>query len=183
MMGAAPDGDESGKGPADAKFTQADLDRIIGERLTRQRSEIADKYGDLDTLKASATELQSIKDRDKTDADKVQDQIADLQSKLTAESEARTKAEAKAAVAERTQYGVDKGLPVALAKKLTGTTNDELDAEIDELKPFLTATDSGPRRPDPNGHQGQPPSGGGTKPSSLAAGKELYAKSRPTTNA
>ncbi|EUA67401.1 hypothetical protein I540_4056 [Mycobacteroides abscessus subsp. bolletii 1513] len=159
MAGASSDHDQDNgdKGSGDAKFTQADVERIIGERLTRERAEVANKYGDLDVLKSSHTELQAIKDRDKTDADKVQDQIADLQTKLAAEAEARTKAEAKAAAAERTQYGVDKGLPLALAKKLVGTTDAELDAEINELKPFVATTDGGPRPPAPNQHQGQPP--------------------------
>lgn len=185
VAGASSDHDQDNgdKGSGDAKFTQADVERIIGERLTRERAEVANKYGDLDVLKSSHTELQAIKDRDKTDADKVQDQIADLQTKLAAEVEARTKAEAKAAAAERTQYGVDKGLPLALAKKLVGTTDAELDAEINELKPFVATADGGPRPPAPNQHQGQPPGGKSAKPSSVSAGAELYTKSHPKPNA
>ncbi|WP_232785841.1 hypothetical protein [Mycobacteroides chelonae] len=178
VMGGAPDDDEK-----EAKFTQADMDRVIGERLTRERAEVAQKYGDLDALVAKGVELDAIKDRDKTDADRVQDQIADLQTKLAAETEARGKAEMKAATAERTQYGVDKGLPLAIAKKLTGSTDAELDAEIAELEPLFTSTGNGPRPPAPNQHQGQPPGGTNTKPSSVAAGAELYTKSHPKPNA
>ncbi len=179
VMGGAPDPDDDNKPET---FTQADVDRIIGERLTRQRSEIASKYGDLDTLLASHAELAAAKDEAKSPDVKLQEQINDLQSKFAAEVEARVKAEAKAAVAERTQYGVDKGLPLAIAKKLTGSSDGELDAEIAELAPLVTAT-TGPRAPAPNPHQGQPPIGKGTKPSSVSAGAELYTKSRPTPNA
>lgn len=178
VAGGAPDDDEK-----DAKFTQADMDRVIGERLTRERAEVAQKYGDLDALVAKGVELDSIKDRDKTDADRVQDQIADLQTKLAAEAEARSKAEVKAAAAERTQYGVDKGLPLAVAKKLTGSTDAELDAEIAELEPLFAPSGDEPRRPAPNANQGQPPGGKSTKPSSVSAGAELYAKSHPKPTA
>ena len=180
IMGGAPDPADDGKPET---FTQADVDRIIGERLTRQRSEIASKYGDLDTLLTSHQELTATKEAAATPDDKLQAQINDLQTKLAAEAEARVKAEATTAEANRTQYGVDKGLPLALAKKLIGADSAALDAEIAELTPHLAPATDASRRPAPNAHQGQPPSGKGSKPSSVSAGAELYAKSHPKPNA
>ena len=49
--------------------SQADLDRIIGERLARERKKIAD-YGDLDALKAAADELEAIKAASQTELEK-----------------------------------------------------------------------------------------------------------------
>lgn len=97
-----------------------------------------------------------------------QQKFNDLQAKLDGEVTARQEAEKKAAAAERTQYGIDKGLPSALAKKLVGATPKELDAEIAELLPHL-----GTGRPNPNPQQGNPSEGkGGT----LDAGRDLYKK-------
>ncbi|NKS02643.1 hypothetical protein GS528_16905 [Rhodococcus hoagii] len=84
----------------------------------------------------------------------LEQRLADLQSRLDAADAARAAAEAaaeKAAVAQlRTDRAVEKGLPAALARKLDGTTAEEIDAEIDELLPLLQL---GPR---PNPQQGKP---------------------------
>jgi hypothetical protein len=102
--------------------------------------------------------------------------VADMQAKLDAEIQARTEADAKVAAAElallRTDRASTKGLPAALAKKLTGTTAEEIDAEIDELLPLL-----GPAGPQPNPQQGNPSQGRG---GSLSAGRERYAELHPT---
>jgi hypothetical protein len=99
-----------------------------------------------------------------------QQQINDLKEKLDGESAARQKAETEAHNATlaqlRTDRATSKNFPVALAKKLTGTTEEEIDAEIDELLPHF-----GPTGPKPNPQQGNPSQGrGGT----LDAGKALY---------
>lgn len=91
--------------PFEAITSQEALDKIIGQRLAREK-----------------TELQK------------------LQEQLAAETAAREKAEQTAAAAQlRIDRATAKGLPAALAKKLVGTTADELDAEIDELLPLVAA--------------------------------------------
>jgi hypothetical protein len=71
----------------DKKFTQADVDRLIQDRLEREKK----KYADYDDLKKSAKQLQDIQNSHKTDLEKLQDQISELQGKFTAaELEART---------------------------------------------------------------------------------------------
>jgi hypothetical protein len=101
-----------------------------------------------------------------------QQKLNELQARLDGEVAARQEADKKAAAAERSQYGIDKGLPPALAKKLTGATPEELDAEINELLPHLGA--AGPR---PNPQQGNPSQGrGGT----LDAGRELFKQHNKT---
>ncbi|QDF19737.1 scaffolding protein [Mycobacterium phage LilSpotty] len=99
-----------------------------------------------------------------------QKQINDLKEKLDGEVSAREKAEAEARDISLMQLRIDranaKNFPAAMAKKLTGTTDEEIDAEIDELLPHL-----GPLGPRPNPQQGNPSLGrGGT----LDAGKALY---------
>lgn len=104
-----------------------------------------------------------------------QQKLDELQQKLDGEIQARTKAEEAAQAAMlaqlRTDRAAEKGLPAVLAKKLTGATAEEIDAEIDELLPHLGAP--GPK---PNPQQGNPSQGrGGT----LSAGRERYAATQP----
>lgn len=111
-------------------FTQADLDRIVSDRLARERKQVADKYGDLDALKSSADELNLLREGEKTELQKLAEQLAGEQS-------ARQAVEAERDAMRRTQYGIDKGLPAALAKRLQGATSEDLDAEIEELLPLV----------------------------------------------
>ena len=100
----------------DKTFTQADLDRIVNERLARERS----KFADYDKIKADAAELQKIRDDEKTELQKAMER-----------AEAAEKAAAEASfTALRTKVAADKGVP---ASSLTGTTEEELAASADDL--------------------------------------------------
>ena len=70
---------------ADQAFTQADVDRIVAERLKRER----DKIGDIKGLKAAADELAQIKESQKSEAQKQADRLAALEGEAKA---ARTEA-------------------------------------------------------------------------------------------
>ncbi len=101
-----------------------------------------------------------------------QQRINELQEKFDAAEAARAQADEKADKASKAQLRTDraaaKNLPLAMAKKLSGSTAEEIDAEIDELLPFIGQ--GGPR---PNPQQGTPSEGrGGT----LSAGRERYAQ-------
>lgn len=128
---APPGGDKGDQGKT---FTQADIDRVVEQRLSRERA----KFADYDQIKADAAELAKIRDGEKTELQKFQEQLANEQTaRQTAESERDT--------LKRTQYGIDKGLPPALAKRLTAQAEADLDVEIEELKPFIP----GAAKPDP----------------------------------
>lgn len=94
-----------------------------------------------------------------------------LDGALAAQKQAEETAQAATLAQLRTDRAAEKGLPAVLAKKLTGTTAEELDAEIDELLPHLGAP--GPK---PNPQQGNPSQARG---GSLAAGRERYAEAHP----
>lgn len=64
--------------PDDGKFTQAEVDRIVSDRLKREN---------LSDLKAAAAELAALKESKKTDDEKVADRIAALE-KDTADARA-----------------------------------------------------------------------------------------------
>jgi hypothetical protein len=106
---------------------QADLDKIIGQRLGREKA----KYADFDTYKASHERLQQIEDANKTElerlrerAEKAEAQAAELQTKAQVDAW-------KKEVSEAT------GVPEAA---LFGATKEELEAKGEELKPYFAAS-------------------------------------------
>lgn len=99
--------------------TQADLDRIIADRLSREKA----KYANHDELVAKAAEYDKAQEAAKTEAQKLADRLAAAEAKAQ-------EAEAKAIRAEVAQA---KGVPAAL---LTGNTKEALEAAADALIAF-----------------------------------------------
>jgi hypothetical protein len=88
------DGQIPGDGaqPPVKTFSQADMDRIITERLSRER----EKYADFDTLKTKAAELDSMKAANQTEAEKVAAAIKDRDARIEAAEKKASEAEQKA---------------------------------------------------------------------------------------
>jgi hypothetical protein len=112
--------DDDTTGTAGGKtFTQAEVDAIVRDRLKREREATATKYADYDALKTAAAEG----DKNKTQLDKVSEQLAAL-----------TERAEKAEVAKlRSDIIAAKKIPPSLAKRLQGKTEEELNADADEL--------------------------------------------------
>lgn len=102
-----PDTDPTGD-PKPETFTQADVDRIVAERLKREREATKTKYADYDDLKAKAGEATTLEER-------------------IAAMELRAKEAEIAAL--RAQYAAD--VPEKLRPLLTGTTDEDLKAQRD----------------------------------------------------
>ena len=109
---AGDDTTEPSAAPAPA-FSQQDVDRIVAERLSRERAKFAD-YDDVKALAAKATEFEA--------------ERADL-SKQVAEFKARE--ERAALVAE---VAAERGVP---ADVLAGDTREALEAHADRIKALL----------------------------------------------
>lgn len=107
---------------AEKTLSQADVDRIVQERLARERQ----KYADYDELKSKAEAADS----SKTDLEKLTEQI----EALKAENETNK------AKALRADVASSKGVPAAL---LTGNSQEELEAQADALLKF--AEDRAPK--------------------------------------
>ena len=60
---------EAGLGDGVITFTQAQLDRLVGERVARERA----KYSDYDDLKAAQAKLQQIEDAQKSELQRAQE--------------------------------------------------------------------------------------------------------------
>lgn len=102
--------------PFEAITSQEQLDKLIGARLKRE----AQKFGDYDDLKAKAAKFDAAQDAAKTEAQKLQDKLAEAERRATT-------AETNAL---RADVAREKGVP---AKSLTGSTREELEASADEL--------------------------------------------------
>lgn len=97
-------------------FTQEDVNAL----LAKQKREQFGDYGDLKKKAAAFDELETAKQTDQERAT----------AALTAAEQRATEAEAKAL---RLEVAAEKGLTTAQAKRLVGTTRDELEADADEL--------------------------------------------------
>lgn len=132
-------------------FTQADVDRIVQDRLAKEKA----KYADYDDLKAKAAKVDDIEASKKSDVDKLTEQI----DKLT---QAQANSDQKAL---RAEVAMAKGLTAAQAKRLAGTSREELEADADEiLEAFpVTPTDEPPKGGPPS-RQPRPDLKGGSDP-------------------
>ena len=92
-------------------FTQAEVDKLIRDRLARERS----KYADYDDLRARAAE-----------ADKGQSQLDKMQQQLDQMAQRAEKAEAAQL---RAEVARELGLTDRQARRLSGSTRDEMLAD------------------------------------------------------
>lgn len=162
-----PAADSGDRKQFEAITSQESLDRIIGQRLGREKLAHEKQLADLQAKLDAATTAPV--DNSATGSDPTAQAVADLQAKLDAEIAARAAAEQKAederVAALRTRLG--KGLPDEVAALLTGTTEDEIAAQVAALTPHFTSA-----TPQPNPQQGNPSQSRG---GSLSAGRERYA--------
>jgi acyl-CoA reductase-like NAD-dependent aldehyde dehydrogenase len=128
--------------PEEKKFTQADLDRIISERLEREKTKRteAEKAA---VEKATAEALAKNQEWEKL-AKQRQEEL----DKKTAELAERDLREKKRKIA------IDTGLPEALAVRLVGTTDEELAADAKALLETI------PKKTTSSGGQTNPGGGG-----------------------
>jgi hypothetical protein len=125
--------------------TQEELNRIVTDRVNRVKAQ----FGDYNDLKAKAAKFDEIDQQSKSEAEKAAERI-------TAAESARLAAEARA---DRIEVALEKGLTPSQAKRLVGSTREELEADADELLKDLGDSNK-PRSPKPDPNQGR--SGNGT---------------------
>jgi hypothetical protein len=108
-------------------FTQAELDKIVGDRLSRERS----KYADYESLKEKAARLDEMEEANKSELQKAMEQAESYKKEL----DALKSAEAIRNIRE--QVSKDTGIPMNL---LTGTTEEDCKAQAEAIKAFATPT-------------------------------------------
>lgn len=78
--GAGEHKETESKATEERTLTQAEVDQIIADRLKRER----DKYKDYSDLKQKASELDKLQEAQKSETQKLNDQLAEAQSELQA---------------------------------------------------------------------------------------------------
>jgi hypothetical protein len=155
-------------------FTQADIDRIVTERLSRQEQSIKAQFADYSALKEKAskwethedsqkTELQRIQDQAKADAKALQDQLDALaKERETLSATARTATTQAAIMAAASAAGIV-GTQLVATVKLVDQSTIEFDdkgeaknaadvvTKLIEEYPFLKVSEPAqPQQPKPN---------------------------------
>lgn len=116
--------------------TQADLDRLIGERLGRERA----KFADYEDLKSKASKLDELEQANQSDLEKLAARLTAAEQLAAERADELSKAELKAL---KSDVARDKGVPVG---SLTGTTQEELEASADELVKWRDANAPAPKK-------------------------------------
>ena len=113
----------AGEQQTERTFTQAEMNAIISDRLTRERS----KYADYDDLKAKAAQFDAAQEAGKTELQKANEKAAKLQQQLDALNSANTLREVRAKVSAAT------GVPADL---LSGDTEEACTAQAQAILKF-----------------------------------------------
>lgn len=104
-------------------FTQAEMNAIISDRLSRERS----KYADYDDLKAKAQQFDAAQEAGKTELQKANEKAAKLQAQLDSMTKANTLRDIRGKVAAAT------GVPAEL---LSGDTEEACTAQAQAILKF-----------------------------------------------
>jgi predicted nuclease with TOPRIM domain len=135
----APAGDgtqDAQTGGSDKTFTQADLDRVVQDRLARER----EKFAGFEDIKSKAEEFDKLKESQRSDLEKLQAERDELKTQLTPLQTENL----------RLRVAAEKKLPPELIDRLKGGTKEEMQADADELlklvgTPDTTSFDGGAR--------------------------------------
>lgn len=136
---AKPASDDGGK-----TFTQADIDRIVADRLARQKAQ----FGDYDDLKTKAAELEELRKAQMTKEELLASELEAANKRIEAAEAAKAKVELDAL---RARIATEHKLPAALAGRLTGTNEEELKADAAALVAAIPAVSTGSSPTDEDG--------------------------------
>lgn len=121
--------------------TQEEFDRIISERLSRQKESFEKQLADYDQLKTAKADLesqvgtlQSTIEQSKAGQEDYTKQISDLTSKVAGYETANL----------RTRIALQNGLPFDLADRLVGDDEESIKADAERLSSFVTKQHSAP---------------------------------------
>lgn len=121
--------------------TQEEFDRIITDRLSRQKEGFDKQLGEFDQLKTAKADLesqvgtlQSTIEQSKAGQEDYTKQISDLTSKVAGYETANL----------RTRIALQNGLPYDLADRLVGEDEESIKADAERLSSFVAKPHSAP---------------------------------------
>lgn len=111
-------------------FRQEEVNRIIAERLAREQ----EKYKDYEELKKAAQRLKEIEDANKSEVEKAKQEAEQLKKML----EEKEREKQKILIENlKLQILDEAGLPKSWAKRILGESEDQIRADVEELKSLL----------------------------------------------
>lgn len=138
---AEPDGGQQDPSKDEGKtFTQAELDKIVADRLGRERS----KYAGFEDLKAKAARLDELEQQNQSELEKAQTKVQKAEQRAV-DAEARLL---------RFEVAQEKEVPAKLVPLLTASDRDGLESQADLILENAKTEptpdfDGGPRDPAP----------------------------------
>lgn len=114
---------QGGAGTAPRVFTQAEVDAIVGDRLSRERA----KYADYDAIRAKAEQFDAAEAANQTELQRAQNSANQYKAELDAMKKANAARDARDKVA------AEKKVPANL---LTGETEEDCRAQADAILAF-----------------------------------------------
>jgi len=128
---------ETTEGTQETKtFTQDDLDRVVAERLSRERA----KFADYEDIKAKAAKFDQLEAEKQTEQEKLASQIKDAEQKRV---DAENTVVSLQGTVLKYQIAAEKGLDLKAAARLTGTTREEIEADADAFKASFAPASTG----------------------------------------
>lgn len=124
--------------------TQEDFDKAIKSRLAQKDRELAEKYKDY----LSPTDAEAMKADFKKQLDEANKSVKEAQDKLktfdTTVSELTKRAEVAETSLLKNKVAYESKLPLELASRLIGTTEEELKADAESLSGIIKPTSAPP---------------------------------------
>lgn len=111
---------------SDAHITQEQMNKL----LAAQKRDIESQFAGYDEVKAKAEQLDALTETAKTDIQRFQDQ---LQSTTTERDALKSEKETLATQLLRQKICASKGLDADLWDRVTGTTEDDIAADVEKL--------------------------------------------------
>lgn len=115
--------------------TQEELDRIIQERLSRQKESLEKQYSGYDELKGRYSELEKEVGTYKSTAEQLSESVKLFDQE---KSELNAKIASYETASLRTKIALQNGLPFDLADRLVGTDEESLKADAERLAGFVS---------------------------------------------
>lgn len=137
--------------------TQEELNAVIADRLAKERSRVEAKYSGYDEYKEKAGKYDELAEKDyESQIQTLTNDLTKAREKLTEKETAYAELETRAKTAEiaqlKTKVALESGIPIELANRLSGDTEDELKADAETWKQFLPKS----RMPGKSSESGSP---------------------------
>ena len=123
--------------------TQEQLDAIVSERVKRAKESVRKEYADFDTYKQAYENQETVKQTYENQIAEMQKQYAETQSTIDG---LNTKIAQYEMDSVKTRACVEYGLPLEMASRIHGATEEEIMKDASTLSSFVSTKSAPPLR-------------------------------------